>query len=198
MGLKFSKELVLANEQIVPQAKEKKQLTPVQEKLVRKFGANAYPFTFTFPPNSPSSVTLQPSEEDQGKPLGVEYAVKTFVTDGSDERGHKRSTVTLAIKKVWTISQIFKNSSASSQIVFNKMFFSQLQYAPLTPNLRQPSSLVSKGFTFSQGKINMEVTLDKEIYYHGEKIGVNLSISNNSRKSVKNIKVRYIKMNIKG
>lgn len=65
----------------------------------------------------------------------------------------------------------------------------QLQYAPPTRGRRLPSSLVSKGFTFSQGKINLEVTLDKEIYYHGEKLGANVTVNNNSRKAVRNIKV---------
>jgi arrestin-2 len=53
-----------------------------------------------------------------------------------------------------------------------------------------PSSLVSKGFTFSQGKLNLEVTLDKETYYHGERVAANVTVSNNSRKAVRNIKVR--------
>lgn len=65
----------------------------------------------------------------------------------------------------------------------------QLQYAPSTRGQRLPSSLISKGFTFSHGKISLEVTLDREIYYHGEKVVATLIISNSSRKSVKNIKV---------
>lgn len=66
----------------------------------------------------------------------------------------------------------------------------QLQYAPPTRGQRLPSSLISKGFTFSHGKISLEVTLDREIYYHGEKITATTVVSNSSRKSVKNIKVR--------
>ena len=31
--------------------------------------------------------------------------------------------------------------------------------------------------------------MDKEIYYHGDQISVNINVSNNSRKSVKNMKV---------
>lgn len=81
----------------------------------------------------------------------------------STPQGHKRSSVALAIKK--------------------------LQFAPAVRGRRLPSSLVSKGFTFSQGKLNLEVTLDKEIYYHGEKVSANVIITNNSRKAVKNIKV---------
>lgn len=162
MGLKFSKEMALAKEQIVPLVNTKMEMTPMQERLVKKLGANAYPFTFQFPGSSPSSVTLQAGEDDQGKPLGVEYSVKCFVGDNEEDKNHKRSSVSLIIKK--------------------------LQYAPTSRGRRLPSSLVSKGFTFSQGKINLEVTLDREIYYHGEKIAANIVITNNSKKTVKNIK----------
>lgn len=162
MGVKFSKELILCKEQIVPMSNQKMEMTPMQEKLVKKLGNNAYPFTFTFPPMSPSSVTLQAGEDDSGKPLGVEYTIRAYVGENEDDRKHKRSQVSLTIKK--------------------------LQYAPATRGRRLPSSLVSKGFTFSQGKINLEVTLDREIYYHGEKVAATLQITNNSRKAVKNIK----------
>lgn len=163
MGVKFSKEMTIAKEQIVPIKKERPDPTPVQERLLRKLGSNAFPFTFIFPSTAPSSVTLQPGDDDQGKPLGVEYTFKVYVGENDEDIGHKRSAVALAIKK--------------------------LQYAPLTRGRRLPSSLVSKGFTFSNGKLNLEVTLDKEIYYHGEKISATVLISNNSRKAVKNIKV---------
>lgn len=167
MGVKFSKEMIIAHEQIIPTKKEKEQLTSVQEKLLKKMGPNAYPFTFRFPDMAPCSVTLQPGEDDQGKPLGVEYYVKCYVASNDEDKGHKRSTVQLAIKKI--------------------------QYAPPSRGAtRLPSSLVSKGFTFSSGKINLEVTLDKDIYYHGERISANLMISNNSKKQVRNIKVYVV------
>lgn len=69
MGLKFSKEMVLASGQIVP-PEHKQEITQIQTKLLKKLGENAYPFTFKFPEMAPSSVTLQPGEDDQGKPLG--------------------------------------------------------------------------------------------------------------------------------
>jgi len=103
MGVKFSKEMVLASSQIVPPAKEVAELTPVQRKLAKKFGkANAFPFVFHFPPNSPSSVTLQPGDDDSGKPLGVEYNIRTYVSDREEDKGNQRSTIVLAIKKVGT------------------------------------------------------------------------------------------------
>lgn len=64
----------------------------------------------------------------------------------------------------------------------------QVSNASILIGRRLPSSLVSKGFTFSQGKINLEATLDREIYYHGEKISANIVVTNNSRKTVKSIK----------
>lgn len=162
MGVKFSKELVLAKDQVVPLVNQKMEMTPMQERLVKKLGANAYPFTFHFPANSPSSVTLQAGEDDQGKPLGVEYWIKAYVGENEEDKSHKRSQIKLMVKK--------------------------LQHAPVSRGRRLPSSLVSKGFTFSQGKINLEVTLDREMYYHGEKISANVVITNNSRKTVKSIK----------
>lgn len=162
MGVKFSKELILSREQIVPMTNNNMEMTPMQEKLVRKLGGHAHPFTFHFPPNSPSSVTLQQEGDDMGKPLGVEYTIRAYVADSEDDRQHKRSMVSLVIKK--------------------------LQYAPLNRGQRLPSSLVSKGFTFSNGKISLEVTLDREIYYHGEKVAATVQVSNNSKKSVKSIK----------
>lgn len=56
MGVKFSKEMVIGQEQVVPMVNSKMELTPVQEKLLKKLGPNAFPFTFTFPEMSPTSV----------------------------------------------------------------------------------------------------------------------------------------------
>lgn len=40
----------------------------------------------------------------------------------------------------------------------------------------------------SPGELELEVTLDKQLYQHGERIGVNICIRNNSNKVVKKIK----------
>ncbi|MCE2155679.1 hypothetical protein GPU83_09845, partial [Streptococcus thermophilus] len=79
-----------------------------------------------------------------------------------EERPHRRNSVNLAVRKI--------------------------QYAPPGGSRRQPSTLVSKGFALSSGKINMELTLDKELFYHGEPVKCNVSINNGSKKTVKNIK----------
>lgn len=101
MGVKFSKVMPLQVSQIVPPEQEKTQVTKLQQRLLDKLGGVAYPFMFKFPVNAPSSVVVQSGEAtDNSKPLGVEYRVRAIVAESPDDPGHKRSTVSLAIKKV--------------------------------------------------------------------------------------------------
>lgn len=159
MGVSFSKEMQLACKEI-PLTNEE-QTTEMQERLVKKLGANSYPFFVSIPDNAPCSVQL--FSDKSAKPLGVIYELRVFVADSAQEKPHRRNSVTLAVRKV--------------------------QFSPADKFLRQPSTMASKGFTFSSGKLNMEVTLDRELYYHGQQIAPTLSISNNSKKTVKNIKI---------
>lgn len=88
MGVKFNKELILCRQQIIPQ-KEKQETTAIQDRLLKRLDSNAYPFTFQFPQMAPCSVTLQPGDDDQGKPLGVEYTVKIFIGDNEEDKVSK-------------------------------------------------------------------------------------------------------------
>jgi beta-arrestin len=72
----------------------------MQEKLLKKLGANAYPFFFELPPASPTSVTLQANPMETGKPLGVEYDLRTWIGENKEEKPHRRSSVSMAIRKV--------------------------------------------------------------------------------------------------
>ena len=157
MGLHFSRQLYLALEQVYPG--ERKDKSELQEKLIKKLGDGAIPFTFEMPENAPPSVTLQPGPEDQGAPLGVEYELKLFVADNREEKPHRRNSVSMAIRK--------------------------LQYYAGGPDIRQPSSLVTKGFVLSSGKLQLEVTLDREYYFHGDKIATNVVVTNHSKKTVR-------------
>lgn len=64
----------------------------------------------------------------------------------------------------------------------------KIMYAPSKQG-EQPSVEVSKEFMMSPNKLHLEASLDKELYYHGETIAVNVHIQNNSNKSVKKVKV---------
>lgn len=135
MGLNFQKDLTLASEQIYPPA-EKRNTTKLQDRLAKKLGPKAYPFTFTLPPNAPASVTLQPGPEDEGQPCGVQYYVKVFVGENETDRSHRRSQVMMTIRKI--------------------------QYGPSKQG-RQPCTVVRKDFMLSPGELELEVTLDKQV-----------------------------------
>ena len=105
MGLKFHKEMILAEEQLHPQKKDPDlKLTRLQENVTKKLGSEktVVPFLFKFPNSSPSSVSLQMNDMDSNRPLGVIYFVKVFVIEADkSESAHKRSTINLVIKKVF-------------------------------------------------------------------------------------------------
>lgn len=162
LGLTFRKDLYLASEQIFPPIHQSRPLTRLQERLIKKLGPNAHPFYFELPPHCPASVTLQPAPGDTGKPCGVDYELKSYVGETVDEKPHKRSSVRLAIRKV--------------------------TYAPNKQG-EQPSVEVSKEFVMSPNKLHLEVSLDKEVYHHGEDIAVNVHIANNSNRTVKKVKI---------
>lgn len=101
MGLNFQKEIVLASEQIFPpQEKSEKNISKIQERLIKKLGDNAIPFNFIIPPSAPASITLQQAKDESGEPCGVQYYVKIFTGDSETDRSHRRSTVSLGIRKV--------------------------------------------------------------------------------------------------
>uniref|UniRef100_UPI00358FA544 beta-arrestin-1-like isoform X1 n=1 Tax=Myxine glutinosa TaxID=7769 RepID=UPI00358FA544 len=183
LGLTFRKDLYQNTLQVYPHPepsedtsairKETAELTSenevsqnetshLQERLIKKIGANAYPFHFQLPENVPCSVTLQPGPEDTGKACGVDYEVKAFCAENLEEKIHKRNSVRLVIRKV--------------------------QYAPEGPG-PQPSAETSRQFLLSDKPLHLEASLDRQIYYHGESINVNVHITNNSNRTVKKIKI---------
>ena len=73
-----------------------------QDRLLQKLGSNAHPFTFQLPTTAPASIVLQDGEEPgkQGPPVGVEYDFITYVGENAEDKSHKRSSVSMAIRKV--------------------------------------------------------------------------------------------------
>lgn len=76
--------------------------------------------------------------DEEGQPCGVHYFLKTFIGENDTDRTHKRSTVSMAIRKV--------------------------QYAPSKQG-RQPCTVVRKDFMLSPGDLELEVTLDKQVHF---------------------------------
>ncbi|XP_015292965.2 beta-arrestin-2 isoform X3 [Macaca fascicularis] len=163
LGLSFRKDLFIATYQAFPPVPNPpRPATRLQDRLLRKLGQHAHPFFFTIPQNLPCSVTLQPGPEDTGKACGVDFEIRAFCAKSLEEKSHKRNSVRLVIRKV--------------------------QFAPEKPG-PQPSAETTRHFLMSDRSLHLEASLDKELYYHGEPLNVNVHVTNNSTKTVKKIKV---------
>lgn len=79
MGLNFQKELYLVSQQLYPATERCSEPSKLQERLLKKLGPNAFPFTFHIQPSCPASVVLQQGREEEGEPCGVSYYVKVSV-----------------------------------------------------------------------------------------------------------------------
>ncbi|NXV00832.1 ARRC protein, partial [Cettia cetti] len=190
IGLTFRKDIYVLTTQLYPPVPDQapKTLTPLQEKLMKKLGENAYPFTFEIATNLPCSITLQPGPDDVGKACGVDFEVKGFCAENLEEKIHKRNSVRLIIRKV--------------------------QFAPAQTG-PAPRAETTRQFMMSDKPLHLEATLDREvsrdtvppqtlgpgflvtslslfplqIYYHGDPINVTVNINNTTNKVVKKIKI---------
>uniref|UniRef100_A0A8C6QJ87 S-arrestin n=1 Tax=Nannospalax galili TaxID=1026970 RepID=A0A8C6QJ87_NANGA len=165
IGLTFCRDLYFSRVQVYPPVGASSTPTPLQESLIKKLGDNTYPFLLTFPDYLPCSVMLQPAPQDVGKTCGVDFEVKAFATDiidAEEDKIPKKSSVRLLIRKV--------------------------QHAP--PEVGpQPCAEASWQFFMSDKPLLLSVSLRKEIYFHGEPIPVTVTVTNNTEKTVKKIKV---------
>ena len=89
-----------------------------------------------------------------------------FVADRADEKLHRRSTVRMGIRVVQVPSG-----------------------AEDLPMGTPPQAFAEKHFLLSDGKLKLEASLNKKVYYHGDPVLVNLLLQNNSNKTVRRLKV---------
>ncbi|XP_013778104.1 phosrestin-1-like [Limulus polyphemus] len=168
MGLTFYTEDIMDIKQVYPPKELDQELTPLQERLINKFGKNSYPVTLKIPPRALPSVRLQLAKVYAGAPLGVFYELKLFTASEPEEKPYRRSTVRMALRCVHCIPVQSFNS------------------------LAPPSASLCKTFILSQGKLVLDVILDRDVYHHGDIMHVHVTIDNNSNKTVKKIKVYVI------
>lgn len=164
LGINFKKDLYTDAMQVYPVRGSPFCTTKIQEKLLKKLGAErAFPFTFELPAGIPSSVTLQPVKNDQSsKPCGVEYCLKTYIAKDMHETPDRKQIVDLLIKKI--------------------------THAPDT-SAPQPYIECAKNFMMSTNPLHVEARLDKERYVHGEPIYVHITMGNQSTRAVKKLRL---------
>eukprot|EP00061_Rhincodon_typus_P017035 g45552.t1 len=152
LGLTFRKDLFVANVQAFPPiVEERKPLTRLQERLIKKLGEHAYPFTFE------------------------------FIFSGNVKMGCKEKSIGFTIAEVKLLLSVYLRNSV-------RLVIRKVQYAPEKPG-PQPMAETTRQFLMSDKPLHLEASLDKEIYYHGEPINVNVHVTNNTNKTVKKLKI---------
>ncbi|XP_047190179.1 arrestin 3b, retinal (X-arrestin) isoform X4 [Scophthalmus maximus] len=165
IGLSFRRDIWIQRVQVYPPTGDTTAKTPMQESLMKKVGEQGCPFTFQMPTDLPCSVALQPGPNDAGKACGVDFEVKGYIANAAnnpDEVIEKKDTCRLMIRKI--------------------------QFAPAN-NKPGPKAEISKQFMMTDKPVNLEASLEKEIYYHGDPISVKVKVNNETTKVVKKIQV---------
>lgn len=84
-------------------------------------------------------------------------------------------------KSWWSVTCVLCRNSV-------RLVIRKVQYAPEKPG-PQPMVETTRSFLMSDRSLHLEASLDKELYYHGEPISVNVHVTNNSTKTVKRVKI---------
>ncbi|KAM3867026.1 arrestin 3b, retinal (X-arrestin) [Diretmus argenteus] len=165
MGMSCRKDIWVSRVQVYPPLGGNPPNTKIQDALMKKVGEQGHPFSFQMPTNLPCSVSFQPGPSDAGKACGVDFEVKGYVAnqaDNPDEVIDRKDTCRLIIRKI--------------------------QFAP-KDNKAGPKQDITKQFMMTDKPVHLEASLEKELYYHGEPITVNVKINNETSKVVKKIKI---------
>ncbi|KAK2492350.1 hypothetical protein MC885_012491, partial [Smutsia gigantea] len=160
LGLTFRKDLFVANVQSFPPAPEdKKPLTRLQERLIKKLGEHAYPFTFEIPPDLPCSVTLQPGPEDTGK-VGPP---KGSIFLGAGHLVLRPLAPSLGGPEYSLDYYLASQPHLEMQSLLNsvRLVIRKVQYAPERPG-PQPTAETTRQFLMSDKPLHLEASLDKE------------------------------------
>ncbi|XP_076042350.1 arrestin homolog [Oratosquilla oratoria] len=163
LGNYYHKEVDLVRKKVYPSSESCKP-TEIQDRLIARLGSNAYPFTVSLPANSPESVTLEPGGKD--KLIGVTYDLRLYAANNEEEEAHKRNTVNFNVRKIRIVNMKTKNHHSQVNVY--------------------------KTFLMPPGHLDIEVSLNKDIYYHGQQIDGAFFINNKSKKIVKYAKCEVV------
>ncbi|KAF6777555.1 hypothetical protein AHF37_03055 [Paragonimus kellicotti] len=155
-------------------------LTRLQERLIRKLGANAYPFYFQQLHRSGYSRDSFVYLVIGSRPLICRYI---FIYYRAHFLRQLKAPSLFRFVRVSVHPRLLTLANNSVRMIIRK-----LTYAPEEPG-PQPSVEVLRDFLMSVGSLRVEVSLDKQKYHHGETMCVNVLVDNNSNKTVKRIRI---------
>ncbi|XP_034249034.1 arrestin homolog [Thrips palmi] len=202
MGLKFCNEAIMCLAQLYPAHERAQSMpnTPLQDALLRRLGPNAHPFCMEMTPLAPPSVQLVPAKEYTGAPIGTSYDVRAYVAERPEEKVNRRSMVRMGIRVLHMAPGVPHPIAApapapaptpapASDADADPAADGQEPEPEPASQLRPPHAAVDKPFLLSDGKVELEASLNKAVYNHGETVMVNVAVHNNSSRSVRRIKV---------
>ncbi|XP_071440077.1 phosrestin-2-like [Hetaerina americana] len=196
MGLKFCNEAIMALGQLYPPHPHAtpRTLTPLQEALLRRLGANAYAFTLHVTPLAPPSVQLVPAKEYNGAPIGTSYEMRAYVADRPDEKPHRRSSVRMGLRVVQRAPRRWRKvlgvDGALLPSVGENGEQGEGNAEGVPPGIH---SKAEKAFLLrSEGRVELEAWLDRGVFAHGENINVRVAVRNRSSRTVRRIKVLVV------
>ncbi|XP_049885705.1 arrestin homolog [Pectinophora gossypiella] len=215
MGLKFCNEAIMSLAQIWPVHcnHEREPNTPLQDALIKRLGANAYPFHLELTPLAPPSVQLVPAKQYHGAPIGTSYDVRAYIAERADEKISRRNTVRMGIRVLQgpgrpampaVLPPPSPHHALSALAHHNVMRLKNKVKLESDENCRPkregientelppPRAAVEKPFLLSDGRVELEAWLDKATYSHGESISVSVMIANHSSKTVRRIKTLVV------
>nr|XP_049698686.1 beta-arrestin-1 isoform X1 [Helicoverpa armigera] len=215
MGLKFCNEAIMSLAQIWPLHcnHDREPNSPLQDALIKRLGANAYPFHLELTPLAPPSVQLVPAKQYHGAPIGTSYDVRAYIAERPDEKVSRRNTVRMGIRVLQgpgrsvpppvlpppsphhTLSALahynivrLKNKTKMESDENCRPKPEEIESSEVQP----PRATVEKPFLLSDGRVELEAWLDKPTYSHGESIRVGVVVANHSSKTVRRIKALVV------
>ncbi|THD24690.1 Beta-arrestin [Fasciola hepatica] len=142
-----------------------------QRRLMARLGPKAYPFRIKLPPFAPSSITIQPSEEEADKLCGVTYELTAFIGKRISESTMQNSSVSILIRKLTPGPPIDLRPIRSSCVRCTR--------APMSE---------------CYGTVSLTLNLESSLFYHDEDVSVQLDIDNASRLSVRKVRLSIVQI----
>ncbi|XP_047450573.1 S-arrestin-like [Mugil cephalus] len=160
MGVAFRRDLFLVTRQVYPELQDKEKLT--HTKIQQKLLRKLGDNAFPFFFEFPDNLPCSVALQPGPSDEGKKCAVEFEVKAFCGETMEKQSSVRLSIRKVQFSSEI-------SSLV--------------------PVAETTFEFLMSEKPLHVKLGLNKETFYHGEPLKVNVEITNSSSRNVKDISV---------
>ncbi|XP_050663852.1 arrestin homolog [Leptidea sinapis] len=211
MGLKFCNEAIMSLAQIWPHHgnHDMDPNTPLQDALIKRLGANTFPFQLELTPLAPPSVQLVPAKQYHGAPIGTSYDVRAYIAERADEKVSRRHVVRMGIrvlqgpgKPQQAVLPPSPHNTLSALAHHNVLRLKHKKTdtdhnrtkrdAIENTETLAPRVTVEKPFLLSDGRVELEAWLDKATYSHGESVNVSVVVANHSGKTVRRIKILVV------